>query len=303
MMNTSFENCAVELTKGGSYIRCEFDGCTFSEFSPAMVKDSNLTDCGVISITTDKTSYERLDMTRNYWGVNNTSEINTKSVNSNLSFIEDYYDDFNRTKVDVSGYVATPHVNVGYCGDSYYSETVESAIEYSIGDVGPASGWVFYDKGYYSDGWRYLECTPGSIGEYVFGYYRATANSDCALTGASTSIGNGRLNTELLVEMMGENAYISYDKDGVTSSEYAAKKCMDYTYGGYDDWYLPSRDELNLIYKNLKKAGLGSFGSYDFYLSSSEYDGYNAWDQYFYHGGQYWHIRDDNYYVCAVRAF
>ena len=26
--------------------------------------------------------------------------------------------------------------------------------------IGPAGGYVFYDKGYYSDGWRYLEASP-----------------------------------------------------------------------------------------------------------------------------------------------
>ncbi|MDR0638267.1 MAG: DUF1566 domain-containing protein [Spirochaetaceae bacterium] len=31
--------------------------------------------------------------------------------------------------------------------------------------VGPAGGFVFYDKGSYSDGWRYLECAPENAGE------------------------------------------------------------------------------------------------------------------------------------------
>ncbi|NCC64554.1 MAG: hypothetical protein EOM15_07850, partial [Spirochaetia bacterium] len=34
---------------------------------------------------------------------------------------------------------------------------------YSIGDRGPASGIVFYDKGEYSDGWRYLEVAPVEV--------------------------------------------------------------------------------------------------------------------------------------------
>jgi hypothetical protein len=33
---------------------------------------------------------------------------------------------------------------------------------YSLRDIGPAGGYIFYDKGSYSDGWRYLEAAPVS---------------------------------------------------------------------------------------------------------------------------------------------
>jgi len=32
-----------------------------------------------------------------------------------------------------------------------------NSVTYNLRDEGPAGGWVFYDKGYYSDGWRYME--------------------------------------------------------------------------------------------------------------------------------------------------
>jgi len=34
---------------------------------------------------------------------------------------------------------------------------------FSVGDVGPAGGYVIYDKGSYSDGWRYLEVSPSNV--------------------------------------------------------------------------------------------------------------------------------------------
>lgn len=34
---------------------------------------------------------------------------------------------------------------------------------YKIGDRGPAGGWIFNDKGYYSDGWRYFEAAPHDV--------------------------------------------------------------------------------------------------------------------------------------------
>ena len=34
---------------------------------------------------------------------------------------------------------------------------------YKVGDRGPAGGWIFYDKGHYSDGWRYFEAAPADV--------------------------------------------------------------------------------------------------------------------------------------------
>ena len=34
----------------------------------------------------------------------------------------------------------------------------------------------------------------------------------------------------------------------------AKTRCYQYRGGGYDDWYLPSKEELNLIYENLVKT-------------------------------------------------
>ena len=41
-----------------------------------------------------------------------------------------------------------------------WSVIIAIQIGYSIGDTGPAGGIVFYDKGSYSDGWRYMEAAP-----------------------------------------------------------------------------------------------------------------------------------------------
>ena len=42
-----------------------------------------------------------------------------------------------------------------------------------------------------------------------------------------------------------------------TAAHPAAKYCLDYEAGGFSDWYLPARDELELIFRNLK-PGSGS---------------------------------------------
>ena len=306
MVNGSFRNSTLSMVDGGLYSRCVFEGCSFGSFCPTVVKSSNIIDCGAITVTSNRTAYEKLDLTGNYWGVSNTAELNAHGVNYNHTFLVDYYDDFNVTVLDVSGYSTSAYSGIGYLGDDYYHETDESTIVYAIGDTGPAGGIVFYDKGYYSDGWRYLEVAPadltiGNITSFIFGYYRATDNSDCQWTGTVTFIGSGRINTQMLVEAMGNETYSSISGAG-KNGNYAAKLCYDYVLNGYDDWFLPSRDELNLIYNNLYKAGLGGFVSL-YYWSSSEDNVYYAKCKTFYDGYQGAEYRYMYGRVRPVRAF
>ena len=84
----------------------------------------------------------------------------------------------------------------------------------------------------------------------------------------------------------------------------AASVCNNLTSGGYTDWYLPSKDELDMMYVNLHLQGLGGF-ALNYYWSSTEYVGEFAWGQDFASGFQY-NGFDKNYlgyYVRAVRAF
>ena len=193
---------------------------------------------------------------------------------------------------------------------------------YNIGDVGPAGGYIFYDcdadnkSGNYDGlistecGWRYLEAAPtdldGSTVEttYRFGYYRTSSSGSNLTIGTGTAIGTGKANTDVLVKAMGETTYPR--ERGADKETYAAKACSDYsiTVDGtvYDDWFLPSKDELNLMYENLYKKGLGSFAS-NYYWSSSEDSSYYAWRQSFGNGSQYDYNRGSNYSVRPVRAF
>ena len=69
---------------------------------------------------------------------------------------------------------------------------------------------------------------------------------------------------------------------------------------GKGKWRLPTKEELNLMYKN--KDIVGGF-TYDYYWSSSEYDASSAWIQYFNNGNQYTSIKYYPTYVRCVRSF
>jgi len=65
-------------------------------------------------------------------------------------------------------------------------------------------------------------------------------------------------------------------------------------------WRLPTKDELNMLYKN--KEEIGGFAN-NYYWSSSENDNYNAWLQNFSNGTQVTTNKlNYNYFVRSVRA-
>lgn len=128
---------------------------------------------------------------------------------------------------------------------------------YTIGESGPAGGIVFYDKGDWSDDWRYLEAWVEDIEVSVtWGNYDITGATDAA-------IGTGWTNTRTVVEF--------YAGTGIAV---AADAADGFAVGGYDDWFLPSLDELQEMYAQREVlAGVQDVFSW----SSTEVDSDNVY--------------------------
>jgi hypothetical protein len=169
------------------------------------------------------------------------------------------------------------------------SMTAGPTVVYALRGTGPAGGLVFYDKGSYSGfpAWRYLEAAPADQGTAGIQWY---AGSDTTTGATGAAVGAGRVNTATIVASQG------------TSASYAATLCKQSCSGGFTDWFLPSKDELDLMRQNLKAYSVGGFGS-DWYWSSSEVDAGKAWAQAFGGGGQSEHSKSETKRVRAVRAF
>jgi hypothetical protein len=183
----------------------------------------------------------------------------------------------------VSSYTFT---NVTEDHSIYAAFIIEENGTYSLRDIGPAGGYIFYDKGSYSNGWRYLEAAPVST-EWTderWGSYGTL------IGGTETGIGTGQSNTTTIVSWL--NSHGETDK--------AAQLCDTLNEGGYSDWFLPSLDELNLIYENLKCFGVGSFTDRA-YWSSTEYDANNAQRNLFSIGYQRYSHKLSTFSVRAVR--
>jgi len=131
-------------------------------------------------------------------------------------------------------------------------------------------------------------------------------NGSSTTTGATgKAIGTGLSNTNAIITSQG------------ASTAYAAGLARAYKAGGYTDWYLPSKDELNKLYA-LKQLGFGGFAG-GFYWSSTELDSIDgaeydtgfyqfAWMQGFTIGNQGFNTKafdEDGMAGCvrAIRAF
>ncbi|GFO76809.1 trimeric autotransporter adhesin [Bathymodiolus platifrons methanotrophic gill symbiont] len=108
----------------------------------------------------------------------------------------------------------------------------ECASQYSVGSVGPAGGWVFSIS---DDGYHGLEAAPKD----VHGKWNCYGKS---LEGKALrrGLGEGRENTrEILDAGCGGIAALA----------------DNYAVNGYDDWYLPSHGELELMWTEIREIG------------------------------------------------
>jgi hypothetical protein len=166
---------------------------------------------------------------------------------------------------------------------------------YKIGDTGPAGGIIFHDKKVFSNGWRYLEAMPA---EMEFTAQWGAKGQDVK---TETAVGMGKRNTQLIIETLKR----------MKQNDRAAEICASLEFGGYKDWFLPSKDELYLMYTNLKQQDMGSFGR-GWYWSSSNSGSFDrtTWAQRFSDGlqngsggfGGSGH-KSNTYSVRAIRAF
>jgi hypothetical protein len=158
-----------------------------------------------------------------------------------------------------------------------------------VGDWGPGGGIVFYDAGVDKYWGRYLEVAPatceGTNMPFKVGSNVPYSGQDEARR-AAKAVGMGKINTRVLTTAF-------------RAGTYAAKFAGDSTCGGKDDWFLPSKDELDLVYNNIaqnrptftianpgQKTPLGGFDK-GYYWTSSDYNGATAWAQYFQDGQQF----------------
>jgi len=135
----------------------------------------------------------------------------------------------------------------------------EDLIIYGVGNIGPAGGIVVYDDEADNtddiSGYRYLEVAP--YGWYLNGDDPQIVWGDDSvyLSNTELSVGSGQSNTQKIITALGDG-------------DYAATICINQNINGYDDWFLPSEQELLLAHQILFLNDLGGFTPGNYWSSS-----------------------------------
>jgi hypothetical protein len=200
------------------------------------------------------------------WSTSTNPTISLSTKTSDGFGIGSFTSNISSLALNVKYYIRAFATNA--VGTSYGNEISFNA-SYVIGETGPAGGIIFYDKGVFSNGWRYLEANYINYSSGIVWWNGTWIYQDKGGISPNTGLGEGKANTLLIIAA---NNTLSN----------AAKVCDDYIANGFTDWYLPSSDELQLMCQNLYSVGKGNF-SEGFYWSSTDSNRiHNAhWNQFF----------------------
>lgn len=153
---------------------------------------------------------------------------------------------------------------IGVFDEFDFDFDVPDDFEFQIGEIGPAGGYIIYVDEEGEFGWRYMEAAPFDVGGT--GVFWDSRPEPPVIGGTSEALGSGRDNTSLIVQ----------DLDDAELSGLAAQLAneLEITVGEtvFDDWFLPSREEMILMSAVFDVVGLDSA----FYWTSSEIEATSA---------------------------
>lgn len=212
------------------------------------------------------------------------TDVTSKPTFATVATSGDYNDLINKPTTDGSEAKVTAGTNVTVTGEGTianpYVINASGATTLSIGQ-NYQGGIIFWLDATGQHGLIAATTDQGTAIEWYNGPYTVT-------NAVRDGIGAGMYNTERIIANQGAGSY-------------AAQLCANYQNGGYGDWYLPSKYELNLLYA--QQSAVGGFSISSNYWASTEDSDRNAWAQGFGTGFQFGYDKSFFYNVRAVRSF
>ncbi|MFT3796773.1 hypothetical protein [Flavobacterium sp.] len=219
-----------------------------------------------------------------YGTIQNPTLANSEELNFSLS--AGYQENTNIIQIDPltpnTVYYARPYYEINN-NQVYYG--AESSFR-TAGYFGPAGGYVAFDKGESTDGWRYLEVNPTSLmysGNYVqWGCYGTLVSN------TYPEMGTGLTNTTTIVS-------------GCGAANCAARLCYNFVKNSYTDWFLGSRDEMVTVLQSLRGINI----NLDSCWTSTETTAYQGYTIYTVSNTAQYHTsdKDGGTYVFPIRRY
>lgn len=155
-------------------------------------------------------------------------------------------------------------------------------------------------------------------GGVIFHLWKDASGVDHGLIVDKTDLSIAQPWSNITATLIGASAQSNWDglsnsnaivaQIGHTNS--AASLCLNSTNGGQSDWYLPSKQEMNILWNNYYTVARsisqisGATQLQSAYHTSTEYDSTNPWGFGFNYGDVFnTNGKSSNYFVRAIRAF
>ncbi len=261
-LKIAINNCAQEDIIGYCGSVFEEQGCAWKV--PFIEGAENEYAGGVFTVNTNSTlnfNFQNTDYTGvwTFFFIEDVLNFNI-NISGNSQVAQDWNINFDVQFDDGKIILSSPTNNYTL------KKVCELAQEFNIGDTGPAGGIVAYDKGIFSNGWRYIETDAVDLVSEEWG----CISGDVTVSGTD-EIGFGLMssaaiaNFHLNLQNYSENPAIC---DAANDGTVTAITALHSQQNQERDWFLPSHSELLLLYDNLHTEGIGGFSNAIYWSAS-----------------------------------